>query len=862
MSRKAGFDKIERLFHELVDKDFAEQKLFLEDLRKTDLKSFDILLTLLAADAEPNPIFGENPSDFLEGWGNDPDLIGEKIGAFQLVEIIGQGAMGSVFRAERVDGQFEQTVAIKMLKSQMLKSRHREFFERERQILARLNHPGIARLYDGGFTDEGRPFFTMEWISGQNLLEYCRNTRCRLQERLQLFEEVCRAVHYAHQNLIAHLDLKPQNIIINQNGQVKLLDFGVSKLLEENPIGEGSFTLPYASPEQIRHEDATTASDIYALGVILFELLADRHPFQSLFSDRPKLKETILDGKVPGLILKDGFGRVPFEEDLQAICKTAMQMDPADRYVSVDELLRDVANFRQDYPVEVRARTWSYAGAKYFRRNKKVLSSIAVAAVLLISSGIYYTLEIRTQRNIAQDEAKRANQITELMTDVFMAADPNIGGADTITAVNLLNKGVEDIRNNLKDDPQLYADMLLRLVPIFHNLGDYEMGQTLAEESYEILHAGGDPVLAQLAKQNISTGYYFMGQLDTAALLIREVLAELLLLEDPKSMNVAAALVQFANSEYDMGNWAKADSVYLEAYEIYLQSEETEKADLAFIQHMRGAAARELGEYENAEKLLLSSLEIKKEVYEEPHLEIAYTYNHLGSLYQSMKEYDKAEVFIQSSLDQRKAVLGSYHVETVASLSNLGRNFNAKGEPEKAIPIFEEALVIVDSIFGFVHPYYAGISSNLNNSKFQLGDLAGAKAGYLEVQNLYEELLPPGHRLHSTPILMLAKIAMKENKPQEARGLFESGLAIREAALPPGHFLLAQSQQALGECLMVLGDHSTAIEYLELARQSFEQNEDSEESLLAVQKSLLSAYQTIDDQEKAEEYRLAVAAKE
>ncbi len=863
MSKENSFDRIEELFHLLTQKTSEQRKEFLKEIRDTDPGIHDSLVALLKADDNSNPIFGQSPSEIIEEWSKDPDLIGQRIGAFELKEIIGQGAMGSVFKAERADGQFDQVVAIKLLKSQMLNSRHREFFDRERQILAKLNHPGIARLYDGGFTDSGRPFFTMEWVEGESLTDYCNSQELSISARLQLFLKVCSAVQFAHQSLVAHLDLKPQNIIVDKSGHPKLLDFGVSKLVEDTKLKEGSFTLPYASPEQIKKEEPNTTSDVYSLGVILHELLSKKHPFREFFKDRDKLKDAVLSGGATRLDLSWEKGKIPFPEDLELIARNAMDTDIAERYSSVDELIRDIQDYLGDFPVSVHSRDWSYVGQKYYRRNSKVLASIGVAAMILISMGIYYTVEITEQRNIAQEEAEKAQKITELMTDVFMAADPNVGGADTITAVNLLNAGVQDIRDNLKDSPLLYTDMLGRMIPIFYNLGSYEKGQSLAEEAYQInVEEGADNDALNLSLTQVALGYYYQGALDTAVQISQRSVENLIKVEGTKPLTLAHAITEHANTVYELDDYELSDSLYRQAYELYLEHSEKPNKDLAFTTQMLGATARGLGDFEFAEDKLLESLKMKEELFDAPHLEIAYTYNYLGSVYMDMKDYEKSKNYIEKSLDQRQAILGKYHVETMASMSNLGRAYNRMEKYEEAIPLYKACLEVIDSLMGKEHYYYAGIIGNLGNSETLAGEYDSARVHITEAQLLYRQLLPEKHRLHANPYLALAKLSEKENNPLEAKGLYEKGLAIREDTLPEGHFQIAQSQQALGKCLMTLGDYSTAIEYFESAHQSFEDNGGFDQELLSIKKSLVESYKAVEDNEKADYYQSLVSSLE
>ncbi len=846
---EANWDRIETLFHELADQSEEERRPVLEKIRSSDPDTYDILKTLLAADEKPNRIFVDDPQQLLSKWDDENDLIGTRIGAFRLDSIVGVGAMGTVFRASRADGQFDQTVAIKLLKSHMSVAAHRELFDRERQILAKLNHPGIARLYDGGFTDDGRPYFTMEWISGKSLTTYVRENGCSTARRLKLFREICEAVRYAHQSLIAHLDLKPANIIVNEDGRVKLLDFGVSRLMEENMEAAGSFTLAYAAPEQIRRESANAVSDIYSLGVILYEILGLKHPYESSFSDAAELKERILRG--------DYSKQNSIPKDLLMISQKAMVSDPDGRYGSVDEMISDIEAFSSHHPISIRRNDWQYKSAKYFRRHRAILSAVIIALAVLIGVGTYYTLQLREQRNIARSQAKKANEITDLLTDVFMAADPNVGGADTITAVNLLDQGARNLEQNLKDDPQLLADMQLRLTEVYYNLGQYEKGRKLAEDAYALLLAapGSDEELIAISENQVGTAYYYYGDLDSAEIYI---LAALDRLKDypEKAESEVDIQMQLGNVYYDQGRAAEADSLYRLCYATYLQEREAPHIDLAISLHMIGATSRDLLAYDSAEIYFKRSLAMKKELFEEPHLEIAYTYNYLGSLYQNTGDLELALDYINQSLQQRKAILGEYHVETMASMANTGRVYNRLGRYEEAAKIYDRTLVVIDSLFGKTHYYYAGLIGSQAISYMEMGEYDKARANLLESLRLYKELNPTNVLRQVSPLMRLGELAEKENNLEQARSYYEEVLSMTEESLPAGHPQIAQSQQTLGECLLDLGDYSTAIKHLEAALKTFESDEDPDpENLSALNTALAKAYTGINDLEKAGYYQ-------
>jgi eukaryotic-like serine/threonine-protein kinase len=438
---------IETYFHQVVEMDGDSKKKTLEIIKSENPDIHSLLIQLLSADQNTHPIFTNSAEILFDQFNSDDDLIGKKVGPFELSSLIGQGAMGSVFLGKRVDGQFDQIVAIKIMRAFVLDDTDQALFQKERQILANLNHPNIAKLYDGGFISDGRPFFTMEYISGEDIITYTKARNLKTNKKLELFLQVAEAIRYAHLSLVAHLDLKPKNIIIDQENRIKLLDFGVSKILQETEFPEESnrFTLAYAAPEQIDKGVPNSSADIYSLGIILYELLAGKHPFETYFDSPGNLKKAVLEGDYEKLVLLEN---LLFQEDLSQICSKALQFDPGNRYSAVDSMINDIQAFLNGHPISTREKDLTYVGKKYFRRQQKILTTIGASFVILFGIGIFYTFQLQEQRNIAIKEAKKAEEISQLLTDVFMAADPNVSRGDTITALELLNQGVESLEKN------------------------------------------------------------------------------------------------------------------------------------------------------------------------------------------------------------------------------------------------------------------------------------------------------------------------------------------------------------------------------------------------------------------------------
>lgn len=437
-----------------------------------------------------------------------PDLEGRLVGAYRLGPLLGRGGMGAVYAAERADGQFDQKAALKILPlGATTPEAHRRFLE-ERRILARLEHPNIARLYDGGVTDDGTPYFVMERVEGLPLTQYCQNNWVDMEGRLRLFLEICDTVSFAHQKLVVHRDLKPNNILITRDGRVRLLDFGIARLTEPGDVegtatalGGRLMTPRYASPEQLKGEPVTTASDVYALGVILYELLTGISPYD-LTGDTTSLTQAVCSQAVgipSARLMRWAKGTVAATVELRDVVATAEAMgtsvralsrslsgdldnillmalrkEPARRYVSVEALAGDVRRYLDGFPVKARPDSVTYVSGRFLRRNAL---PVATAASVLLLLGFLLALSVRfavTSRAQAREIARerdRAAEIAHFMRELFEVANPAMARGETVTARELLDRGAERIRDDHPDEPALQAEMMTVLGSVYRHLG-------------------------------------------------------------------------------------------------------------------------------------------------------------------------------------------------------------------------------------------------------------------------------------------------------------------------------------------------------------------------------------------------------
>ncbi len=423
-----------------------------------------------------------------------------RVGPYTLLRLLGSGGIGSVFLAERMIGGSLQRTALKMLAPHAAGVSFIDRFHREQHILGSLDHPNITRMVDAGLTDAGQPYLVMEYVDGEHLDVYCDSRKLEIAERLQLFVHICDAVAYAHRNLIVHLDLKPSNILVTQNGVVKLLDFGTSKIVHTDSLLTTTIlaTPAYASPEQLRNEPVTTACDIYALGAILFELLSGQRPFahvsiaamieHAMSEHEPaNLADAITSdaAQLRGLAIEKL--RQALQGDLATITKKCLRTQPMERYVSVDTLMQDVDRYLEGRPVLARPQTTVYRLGKFVRRNRKGFTLAAVSAVLLIAALGYAEMKQRK----AIEQGRRAEEMETFMHSLFSIANSQYFGKPTMSVNDFLNLGIKALPLYIHDRADLRSAQNSLGESLWHN-GDYSDAQRAFSESMKTAEADGD----------------------------------------------------------------------------------------------------------------------------------------------------------------------------------------------------------------------------------------------------------------------------------------------------------------------------------------------------------------------------------
>ncbi|NBC18727.1 MAG: protein kinase, partial [Bacteroidetes bacterium] len=536
---------LKALFEAALDRPPEERTSFLDEACAGDEELRQELESLLMAAAGSGPfdaLADEFVSPLLADLEDDADLLmptleGRRVGPYEIARRIGQGGMGAVYLAERADGQFEQQVALKLVRHGLHGTEGARRFLAERQILARLQHPHIARLLDGGITEDGQPYFAMEYVDGLPLDAYCDEHELGIETRLRLFQTVCDAVHYAHQNLIVHRDLKPSNILVTEDPgsgpgqapQVKLLDFGIAKLIDVEDEGDlltrtgmPVLTPAYASPEQVRCQPITTASDVYTLGVVLFELLTGQRPYDVQGRSPSEVEEMVCETEPPApsaIVTRPAPGsasdapptrtsgspevlRRRLAGDLDTIILKAMQKEPGRRYASAEALRDDLQRHLDGLPVTARPSTLGYRARTFVRRHRTGVTAAALVALAVLAGivGTVWQARVAAQeRDAARQEAAKAERVASFLIDVFETPDPSEARGDTITAREILDRGARRVRTELAAEPAVQAQMMDVIGRVYQNLGLYDRAGALLDEALTLRRTTPDVAPGDLA---------------------------------------------------------------------------------------------------------------------------------------------------------------------------------------------------------------------------------------------------------------------------------------------------------------------------------------------------------------------------
>jgi serine/threonine-protein kinase len=771
----------------------------------------------------------------------DRSVAGGRLGPYRLVRELGRGGMGAVYLAERDDDQYARRVAIKVLPAGPLSRGLRTRFFLERRILASLEHPNIARLYDAGVGEDGTPYFVMEYVEGRPIAAYCDEGQLSIRARLALFDQVCDAVQFAHRNLVVHRDLKPANILVSNDGVVKLLDFGIAKLLGTETdggttlTGAGGFralTPEYASPEQLRGEPVSTATDVYALGVLLFELLAGCWPYRPRDRSVLSLERAVLeqepDGastaitRPPGRV--DGGHGAPdslvsqrrattpaglrrqLRGDLDNIVLTALRKEPERRYPSVQHFRDDIRHYLERRPVSARPATWGYRTRRFVHRHRVGVAAAAIIAGSLVA-GLAGTI---WQAQAASRQARRAEGVRQFVVELFQVSDPDRSKGDSITARALLDRGVERLDTDLAAEPELKAEMLAVLGGIYQKLGLYERARPLLEQALAVRRERLGPRHLDAAQSaaDLASLLYDQGEYQRAEELTRSALAARRDLRGSIDTLAALSLSDLAAILSAQGKQEEAESLYRAALEI--DREHGSRAMVGLDLNNLSVNLWRRGKYAEALPLAEEALAVRRELRGEEHTDVASSLLNLASILQATGHYDRAEQLLRQCLAMRRKLLGTAHPHVAIALSNLGLLLSTRGRLEESEQAHREALAIRRAAFGDDHLEVATSLNNLGTVLYGKGDRAGAVEHFERALAIWRRELSETHPNVLSGLNNLGAARRDLGDLAGAERVLREALALRRKALGEQHPDVGQSLSNLGELLARKGEYAEA----------------------------------------------------
>ncbi|MEO1245763.1 MAG: serine/threonine-protein kinase [Pseudomonadota bacterium] len=883
------WERLQSLFEQAVKLHGDDREKFLSTACGDDTDLRRELHALLQADSMESG----GASRFALDKDYDDELVGTTIDAWKLVELIGTGGMGSVFLAQRVDGSYEQDVALKIVRKGVDTESVVRRFEMERQILARLEHPNIARLIDGGVTGDGRPYLAMEYVDGLPITEYCDRNQLTVEKRVALFQVACNAVHYAHRSLIVHRDLKPSNIIVTADGTPKLLDFGIAKLLDdtEDPqltrTGRQLHTPAYAAPEQLMSGPITTATDVYALGVILYELLSGRRPFEVRRTPQEFRELVLADGPArPSTAITqlpaDTHGRTQttapetvgrlrrtpvdrlrrqLKGDLDTICLMALKKEPEERYASADQVAADLGRHLDGLPVVARPDSIAYRVGKFVRRHRLGTGMTAAVVIAFIGLSSFYTAELAAERDLALDEQRKANEVVNFVTGLFTVSNPDEARGERISARELLDAGAAQIRTELTGRPSVQATMMRVLGEVYQSLGLPDQAEALVADALERQIDMYGERHAEVATSRLVLGllYQDASRYDEALLLLDQALATRRELFGEPHREVMEALSARAYFEETVGNYPEAERLHEETLAMGRALFPDDDEFLAEAMVKLAGLYRILDRFDEAEPLLRDALVMQNRLYGGEHPESDSTKRQLAALLRDTDRLEESETLYKEVIASRTRMLGPDHIEVAHAWASYAQLLDEMGELDAAIEANQTFIGIVERIHDGPHP---SLGAAYNNQAILLrdqGDYDGAVVFFQQSIDMQDAVgLALRHPNRSFPTAGMAEVLRRLERYGEAEPLLREALAIREESFDPGHRLILELRSTLGATLTGSGGYAEAETLLLNAYEGFlaSRGEDYRGTRAAARR-LSNLYERTGNDAGAERFRAA-----
>lgn len=792
-----------RLFEAALELPAAERTAFVERAAPEDIALRQTVQALLVAHDSDDPFFNRPAAEHagLAALPDQPSLLGRMLGPYQVVGVLGRGGMGTVYAATRADGQFTRRVAVKTLRGAAGRAELEHRFRREGQIQAGMAHPNIAALLDAGVTEDGIPYLVMELVDGQPIDRYCESRRLDLAARLDLFRQVVQAVQHAHARLVVHRDLKPGNILVTPEGVVKLLDFGIAKLMDtgEDETATTSFhafTTRYASPEQLRGEPISIATDIYNLGTVLFRLLTGRHPFEvdprapaaaaATICEEPALPPSRVASAgaahAMGLPSAERLQRL-LEGDLDAIALMALRKEPERRYRTADAMADDILRYARRLPVLARPDSRAYRLRKFAARNRVATVAVTLAALAMLGGtgiALWQARAARTSALRAAHEQQTAERVSGFLRSIFALADPSFGGGGLPPDApfsQVIDATAERVREELGHEPLVAEPIHQVLFSLYATFGSMEQAEYHVREFLRLLNAR-DARGVDLARglRDLGRFHYLSGEFDSAYTLLAAAHQLFDGAGSPPTPDLVETLIHYAVVLWDRGTPEEAEPLFRQALEVHTRLF-GEDARAAFLHNMLGLVRGGMGDLAGLEVHLAAADRIFRSRNDREYYEHGNTLNALANTALLRGDAPRAARHLDSAFAIWERTLGPESIFETLGLVDRARLYLLEGEPARAVVTIQSARDRMSHLPA-THPAVAR------------------------------------QQTHHAAILLAA------GRAADAEAIARSAIQTRRESYQRGDWRIAESEGVLGQILLALGREDEAIQHL---RQSAQQ---------------------------------------
>jgi serine/threonine-protein kinase len=884
------WDRVQRLFHRALEHTDAEREAFLTEQCGADESLRSEVAGML--EGHQQGLIGQ-----LDDGSPRPKVV-EYLGPYRIIRPLGEGGMGAVFLAEREGGDFTQRVALKLIRAGFTDPQLEQRLRLERRILAGLEHRGIARLIDGGATPSGQTYYAMEYVEGTDIITYCDEHRLTVRERLGLFLEVCEAVHHAHQRLIVHRDLKPSNILVTADGHPKLLDFGIAKVLDAAREQDGVrtlhfFTPAYASPEQVRRQPVDTASDSYALGVLLYELLTGRRPYDTEGLPPAQIEQVVCEHIPvrPSQVVRTSSGAAYADEqlqlnllslrrgvtpdrlhrqlrgDLDTIVLKALAKEPGRRYASVERLAEDLRRHLDGQPVLAQPDSRKYRAAKFLARHRGATVFAAVAALSLLGGAIAAATQAaragreRDRAEVALTNAQHALQRSEdlsaFLLDLLETSDPYFGMKDTVASRAVLGEAVARAEA-LQAQPELQALLFDALGQSHEKLRRLEEAKSLLQRAVTLRQErfGEQSPETFESKRHLAAVLNRLGEHDRAERMYGEVLAGQRVLYAGDTPETATTLVELARVLPYKGRSTDAIVLFEEAVAIRRRTLGADHPSIADVLDVLSNLVR-ANDPDRAELLLREALAIRQAALGDEDPRVAGTLLRLGDIaWMQYGNYEEAERFLRRALEIQRRAYGDAHLSMIHGIHSLASIRQATGRYLEAEAFYREALQIERQVLGADNSLVGETLGLLGNVLRLQGRYAEAEDAYLRSRAMWERAFGPGHHTIATATNSLGMLHLERGQYTKAEEAFRSALAIYQTALAPDHPHVGSTLTNLARVLIRRRDYSGAERALEESLAIYRSHYgDRHERVVETYGVLVELYEVLGREADAEKYR-------